>query len=157
MKVDMLYNLWPIDIIVLIIVSLWFKQKKIPAISRDLRLLTNPVRRHRVCQIIQRLNIKQKGMRGICSTFAFAKCVNCLRQFRSAFRTNRGISPSSEVDLGLCPYLAPPSSKPRELPQKVDQNFYAFCQHKTFVSGLRLCASFLLTLQRENIPLRTFL
>ena len=84
------------------------------------RLLTNPVRRHRVCQIIQRLNLKQKGMRAL----------------RSAFRTNRGISPTAahsltrsasttkgccEVDLGLCPYLASPSSKPHDLLKKVDQ------------------------------------
>ena len=59
-----------------------------------------------------------------------------MRALRSAFRTNRGISPSSEVDLGLCPYLAPPSSKPHDLLKKVDQNFYAFYQQKTFVCKL---------------------
>ena len=103
-------------------------------------------------KLYKELNLKQKGMREVCSTFAYAKCVNCLRQFRSAFRTNRGISPTAahsltrsasttkgccEVDLGLCPYLAPPSSKQHDLPQKVDQNFYVFCQHKTIVSKLK--------------------
>ena len=77
------------------------------------RLLTNPVRRYRVCQIIQRLNLKQKGMRAL----------------RSAFRTNRGISPIAIGDLDSVP-------RPCDLLKKVDQNFYVFCQHKTFVSKL---------------------
>ena len=106
--------------VLIVMILAQFNNQKTLRIAEAFRLLTNPVRRHRVCQIIQRLNLKQKGMRAL----------------RSAFRTNRGISPSSEVDLGLCPYLAPPSSKPHDLLKKVDQNFYAFCQHKTFVSTL---------------------
>ena len=69
------------------------KFKIIKTVDRKstVRLLTNPVRRHRVCQIIQRLNLKQKGMRAL----------------RSAFRTNRGISPIAIGDLDAVQDLRP--------------------------------------------------
>ena len=59
-----------------------------------------------------------------------------MRDLRVAFWTNKG-------DFALCPtsfseVAATRSAAPRPcaLLKKVDQNFCAFCQRKTFVSGL---------------------
>ncbi len=58
-------------------------------------LMTNPVQKHRVCQIIQRLNLKPKEMRGV----------------RAAFWTNRGISRLARRDSGHCPKTLRPFEK----------------------------------------------
>ena len=59
-----------------------------------------------------------------------------MRDLRVAFWTNKGnfaLCPTSFSEVAATQGAAP---RPRALLKKVDQNFCAFCQHKTFVSGL---------------------
>ena len=59
-----------------------------------------------------------------------------MRDLRVAFWTNKGnfaLCPTSFSEVAATQGAAP---RPRALLKKVDQNFCAFCQRKTFVSGL---------------------